>query len=164
VEGWRIVPFAPRHAEGVARLITGIQRGEFGLDITLADQPDLTDIDGFYARGPHGPGCFLVAEDESGGVCGTIALRNIGGGRGALRKMFVARGLRGAGLAADLLEALTAWCAQNGVRSLWLGTTERFLAAHRFYEKHGFTRVEKSDLPPAFPLMAVDSVFYARPL
>lgn|GEM_PF-2187351 len=35
---------------------------------------------------------------------------------------------------------------------------------HRFYEKHGFERIEKSGLPPAFPVMAVDNVFYRKRL
>lgn len=43
---------------------------------------------------------------------------------------------------------------------MWLGTTERFLAAHRFYEKNGFVLVDRSALPASFPLMAVDSRFY----
>jgi RimJ/RimL family protein N-acetyltransferase len=33
-------------------------------------------------------------------------------------------------------------------------------AAHRFYEKNGFTRLAKHDLPKSFPLMAADTIFY----
>jgi len=33
-------------------------------------------------------------------------------------------------------------------------------AAHRFYERNGFTRVGKEQLPAAFPLMKVDDTFY----
>ncbi|MEE4944850.1 hypothetical protein V2K24_05085 [Pseudomonas alliivorans] len=40
------------------------------------------------------------------------------------------------------------------------GTTDKFLAAHRFYEKHGFSEVARGNLPESFPLMAVDSRFY----
>ena len=36
----------------VGQLINGIQRKEFGIAITLQDQPDLADIDGFYRKGP----------------------------------------------------------------------------------------------------------------
>jgi len=165
---WSIVPFAPAHARGVQDLIVGIQRGEFGLAITAPDQPDLQDIPGFYLNGEHGPGGFWVALDDGGAVAGTIALRNIGLGaghwQGALRKMFVARAQRGSGLAPALLAELVAWCRAANVGELFLGTTDRFLAAHRFYEKNGFTRVEKSALPAAFPVMAVDTVFYARRL
>ncbi|MHC1753549.1 GNAT family N-acetyltransferase [Humidesulfovibrio sp.] len=169
---WAIVPFdaSPQpgrpagHQAGVVALISTIQRGEFGLSITPQDQPDLMDIPGFYVRGRLGPGLFLVAVDPDGEVCGSIALLNLGGGQGALRKMFVRAQSRGTGLAAALLEALLGWCRGAGVLEIFLGTTERFLAAHRFYEKHGFARIEKGSLPPTFPVMAVDSVFYSRTL
>lgn len=165
---WTIQPFDSAHAAGVADLILNIQRGEYGLPITLEAQPDLADIPGFYLHGAHGPGGFWVGLDEAERVVGSIAVLNIGPdaqgrGQGALRKMFVARGHRGAGLSAALLATLMDWCAgPGGIATLFLGTTDRFLAAHRFYEKHGFARVGKDDLPGAFPVMAVDTVFYRR--
>lgn len=166
---WSIKPFAPAQQQGVIALISGIQRGEFNLPITPEDQPDLMDIPGFYVSGVHGAGCFLVAVDHGGEVLGSIALLNIGPdaqgrGQGALRKMFVRSDLRGTGLAAALLDALLVWCGGNGVAEICLGTTDRFLAAHRFYEKHGFLRVTQDALPATFPVMRVDTVFYARSL
>lgn len=160
---WSIAPYAEADREGVAALILGIQQGEYGLPITIDDQPDLLDIPGFYLNGQHGLGGFWVARDGDA-VVGTIAVLNIGGGQGALRKMFVAASMRGTGLAAALLTALEAACPRLGIGELFLGTTTRYLAAHRFYEKHGFGRVEKTTLPAAFPVMAVDTVFYARRL
>ena len=41
-----------------------------------------------------------------------------------------------------------------------LGTTEKFVAAQRFYEKNGFAEIEREELPVTFPLMAVDVKFY----
>lgn len=38
-----------------------------------------------------------------------------------------------------------------------LGTTGKFVVAHRFYEKHGFCEIPKHDLPSSFPPMAVDT-------
>ena len=52
----------------------------------------------------------------------------------------------------------------NGIAEIYLGTTEKFLAAHRFYEKNGFAEVRRDELPSAFPVMAVDSKFYRRVL
>jgi len=46
------------------------------------------------------------------------------------------------------------------VRELFLGTTAQFVAAHRFYEKHGFREIARPDLPPTFPVMSVDTKFY----
>ena len=152
-------PFATADAGAVLDLVLAIQQQEYRLPVTRADQPDLVDVPAHYQRGAGG---FWVAEAD-GRVVGTLGLLDIGGGQGALRKMFVAAAWRGAahGVAAALLAALLAHCAAHGVRSVWLGTTEAFLAAHRFYEKQGFVPVDPAALPPAFPRMAVDTRFYA---
>lgn len=153
----RVFPFIAAHTDCVAGLIVGIQRGEFGIPITLEQQPDLADIPGFYQTGAGG---FWVAVDGAA-VVGTIALKDIGGRQGALRKMFVAASHRGgAGVARALLESLLAHARQSGLTEIYLGTTDKFLAAHRFYEKHDFAPVAAEHLPPTFPRMAVDSRFY----
>ena len=46
------------------------------------------------------------------------------------------------------------------IEEIYLGTNEEFLAAHRFYEKHGFAEIPREHLPSKFPVMAVDSKFY----
>lgn len=157
-----ILPYSPEHQAGVVDLILPIQRREFGLDITLEAQPDLLDIPGFYRRGQ---GNFWVAV-EQGAVVGSIALLDIGGGQAALRKMFVRADRRGAerGVARELLARLLDWARGRGFTEIFLGTTPQFLAAHRFYEKNGFTLLDRAALPPAFPVMAVDSRFYRLPL
>ncbi|MCO4856298.1 GNAT family N-acetyltransferase [Herbaspirillum sp. WGmk3] len=151
--------YRPEHAQGVVEVILPIQQEEFGIPITLEGQPDLKDIAGFYQKGP---GNFWVAVD-GGKVVGTISLLDIGNAQVALRKMFVAASHRGKehGTAARLLEGAIAWARAQGVRQIFLGTTDKFLAAHRFYEKNGFRLIEKSTLPPAFPVMVVDTRFYA---
>jgi N-acetylglutamate synthase-like GNAT family acetyltransferase len=155
-----IVPFRAGFEDRVVALILGVQRGEFGMPITAEQQPDLARIPGFYQVRD---GNFWVALSGSE-VVGTIALLDIGSAQGALRKMFVDRRFRGGrtGTARRLLEALLAWSAERGVRELFLGTTPHFHAAHRFYEKNGFREVAKTSLPPAFPVMEVDTRFYRR--
>jgi N-acetylglutamate synthase-like GNAT family acetyltransferase len=158
----RIEPFAPVHADAVVALILPIQQTEFGVPITLADQPDLQDVPGFYQRGSGG---FWVALDGTD-VVGTIAVLDIGNGQGALRKMFVRASHRGArpGVAAGLLATLVAWCRAHGMRELFLGTTAPMLAAHRFYDKNGFREIARTELPKRFPVMSVDTKFYTRAL
>ena len=153
-----IRPYDPKDKDGVRDLILPIQRDEFGIEITYADQPDLQDIETFYRRGS---GEFWVAVSDDR-VVGTIALIDIGNHQAALRKMFVDAAFRGkdAGVAFQLLERLLAHARQEGLKEVYLGTTSSFLAAHRFYEKSGFALVEEADLPDAFPKMAVDSRFY----
>lgn len=157
-----ITPFSSEHADGVASLIVPIQREEFGIAITLGDQPDLSDIAGFYQRGS---GNFWVAL-SAGVVVGTIALLDIGNGQAALRKMFVAPAFRGRehGAAKLLLDALLGWARAHRLRDIFLGTTDKFRAAHRFYEKNGFREITRDELPRGFLFMAVDTKFYTHPL
>ena len=65
-----IRPFHPSDTRDVAAVIVPIQRVEFGTDVTLEDQPDLSDIRGFYQQGS---GNFWVAEC-GGRIAGTIGL------------------------------------------------------------------------------------------
>ncbi|MEA1676323.1 GNAT family N-acetyltransferase [Nitrospirillum sp. BR 11163] len=153
-----IRPYRPGDELGIADLIVPIQRQEFDIPITYAEQPDLRDIPGFYQQGA---GEFWVAVDGDR-VVGSISLKDIGQGAGALRKMFVAASHRGAPhrLATGLLTVLLAHARDQGLQAVYLGTTAKFLAAHRFYEKSGFSLITPDELPPSFPRMAVDTRFY----
>ncbi|MCD5989555.1 GNAT family N-acetyltransferase [Pseudomonas sp. CDFA 553] len=150
--------FESADQQGVIDVILPIQREEFGISLTAEDQPDLQAIPDFYQVGK---GDFWVAKHQ-GQVIGTIGLKDIGARQTALRKMFVAAPFRGLefGVAAQLLNTLLENAWQRGVQEIYLGTTDKFLAAHRFYEKHGFVDVAKEDLPDSFPVMKVDSKFY----
>jgi GNAT superfamily N-acetyltransferase len=157
-----IVPFSPQYADGVVSVILPIQQAEFEIPITLDAQPDLKNIPAFYRRGD---GNFWVALD-GGEVVGTVALLDIGNHQAAMRKMFVAASHRGPehGVARRLLGTLVAWCRTKGVTAVYLGTTAKFLAAHRFYEKNGFREIAREALPGTFPIMAVDTKFYTLAL
>lgn len=150
--------YADADKEVVIDHILAIQQQEFGIPIRREDQPDLDDIPGFYQQGA---GNFWLAL-EGDRVVGTIALIDIGDNRGALRKMFVHAAYRGAahGIAKRLLTELLAWAGAKKITEVYLGTTDKFLAAHRFYSKNGFVEITAADLPPAFPLMKVDSRFF----
>lgn len=163
MEAWaelEIRSFEPRDEAAVGAFIVGIQAGEFGVPITLEDQPDLRRIPAFYQRGSGG--FWVACAGER--VAGTIALIDIGGGECALRKMFVDPAFRGheVGLALRLMKVAFDHAAAQGVSTIYLGTTDAFKAAHRFYEKHGFMELPKSSLPPSFPAMPLDTKFYRR--
>jgi GNAT superfamily N-acetyltransferase len=157
-EAIEIFPFRAGDQHGVIDLILPIQREEFGIAITAEDQPDLAAIPAFYQSGK---GDFWVARHD-GKVVGTIGLKDIGNDQAALRKMFVAAPFRGRefGVAAKLLGRLIEEARERGLREIFLGTTDLFLAAHRFYEKHGFVEIDKAELPDSFLFMAVDTKFY----
>jgi GNAT superfamily N-acetyltransferase len=146
------------HKHEVAGLILPIQNDEFSIPITLEQQPDLDDIPGFYQVNN---GNFWIAKNE-GKVIGTIALLDIGNRQGALRKMFVDKDHRGSawGVGQKLLNTLLVWAREKGFTEIFLGTTEKFMAAQRFYEKNGFMEIKKEELPKAFPVMEVDVTFY----
>ncbi len=154
----QIVPFVREHQEEAGALIISIQREEFAIPITLEEQPDLFDVDNFYR---HGRGDFWVAV-HNGSVVGTIALKDIGANQGALRKMFVHKNHRGAekGVAVGLLKHLLHEAKHRGFKHVYLGTTDAFKAAHRFYEKNGFSEISERDLPLMFPRMKQDTKFY----
>jgi len=154
----RIDSFAVDDRDAVAALVLDIQQNEFGIAITLADQPDLADVEAHYLRGTGG---FWVAHDGAA-IVGTIGLLDAGPGAGALRKMFVRRDRRGKelGVARRLLERLLGHARERGLERILLGTRPEMHAAHRFYERAGFLRIAEGDLPPTFPRMRVDSVFY----
>lgn len=158
----QVLPFSPGLESQIIDLIVTIQRSEFGIDITAKDQPDLSDIANFYQQGL---GNFWVAVDNEQ-VVGTIALLDIGDHQVALRKMFVKTEFRGKEkqTAWRLFDSALIWAKEKEIESIYLGTTVKFLAAHRFYEKNGFTEIAKASLPPHFPVMAVDTKFYTLKL
>ena len=157
-----IVSYSESLSDRVVELILTIQRDEFGFNIGVEDQPDLLDVSTFYQSGA---GSFWVALSD-GEVVGTIALRDIGNKQGALRKMFVKATHRGKehAVATRLLERLLLSAEVSHVLDVYLGTTEKFIAAHRFYEKNGFIRIAPEVLPEAFPRMSLDTRFYRRAL
>jgi Acetyltransferase (GNAT) family. len=158
LEKIRIEKFSKEYQDEVIDLILGIQRNEFHIPISKEDQPDLSEIPDFYQTKC---GNFWMAVDGQQ-VVGTIALIDIGNHQGALRKMFVKTEYRGKPLntAKMLLSALISWASGHHMQEIFLGTTEKFLAAHRFYEKNKFVQIPKEHLPRTFPLMKVDTRFY----
>lgn len=152
-----IIAYQEAFQDQVVNLILGIQQDEYQVPITLKDQPDLEGIPEVYQR----KGNFWLAV-EGNQVVGTIALINLDNHVGTIRKMFVDSNYRGKehGVSKQLLDTLLQWSREQEYQGLYLGTTSLFKAAHRFYEKNGFTSITKAELPANFPLVAVDTVFY----
>ncbi|RFU69272.1 GNAT family N-acetyltransferase [Peribacillus saganii] len=142
----------------VVDLILHIQQQEYGIPITKEDQPDLFNIENFYQK--ENGNFWVAVSDER--VVGTIALLDIGNHQGALRKVFVAKEFRGKvhKTAILLLNKVFEWGRKKEVNEIFLGTTLQFVAAHRFYEKHGFEEITAEELPAAFPILKIDKKFY----
>ena len=155
-----IEPFELQDTNHIVSLILNIQQNEFQVPITINEQQDLLNIPTFYQQKK---GNFWVAKfnDE---VVGTIALIDCGDNIGTIRKMFVKKEFRGKefGIAQRLLNTLEESARTNTIKSLYLGTLERLQAAIRFYERNGFTLIQKQNLPTVFPLMPVDTHFFEK--
>lgn len=158
MNGVNIEIYTDTHKKDVVDLILSIQHAEFRIPITLELQPDLKEIPKFYQTNS---GNFWIAKIGNE-IIGTISLLDIGNHKGALRKMFVNKNYRGKeyGVGQKLLETLVDWSKHKGFTEIFLGTTEKFTRAQRFYEKNGFTEIEKHELPQTFPVMEVDIKFY----
>ena len=155
-----IQPFENQDTNQIVNLILNIQQNEFQVPITINEQQDLLNIPNFYQ---HGKGNFWVAKSDEE-VVGTIALIDCGEDVGTIRKMFVKKEFRGKefGIAQRLLDILEESSRENNIKNLYLGTLERLQAAIRFYERNGFTLIEKQNLPSVFPLMPVDTHFFEK--
>jgi GNAT superfamily N-acetyltransferase len=153
-----IQPIGDSYSEQAIDLILTIQQKEFNIPITIEDQPDLLQIESFYAEaGGNFWGAFVNGE-----LVGSIALVKFDERAGAIRKMFVKKEFRGKELniAQELLEVLITFCHKNGIDDLYLGTITVLKAAQRFYERNHFVKIEKGNLPDKFPLMSADDIFY----
>ncbi|NSL86412.1 GNAT family N-acetyltransferase [Chitinophaga solisilvae] len=146
----------------VIDLILPIQQEEFKVNVDLAAQPDLQAIEQYYQQ--SGGNFWGAFQGEQ--LVGTIALIAYQAGGGAIRKMFVRKEFRGKewGIGQALLETLMTYAAQQRIRHLYLGTVSVLQAAMRFYEKNGFEQIPAETLPPAFPRMPADNIFYHRAL
>jgi N-acetylglutamate synthase-like GNAT family acetyltransferase len=155
--------YQPQYQTQVIGLILHIQRQEFGLPITLEDQPDLLNISKVYQQGN---GNFWIAV-ENDQVIGTIAAIDIQNHQLALRKLFVTSAYRATNweplevsIGQQLLNTLRHWATERNIKDIYLGTVSTFKAAHRFYQKNGFQRIDRADLPHTFPSMSGDTHFY----
>jgi GNAT superfamily N-acetyltransferase len=153
-----ITPVFNDRCQQIIDLILPIQQIEFNVPITLAGQQDLLDIEKYYHQTGGNFWGALINEE----LVGTISLLTMGHQAGAIRKMFVKKEFRGRelGIAQQLLNTLIEHCKETGITNLYLGTVDMLKAAHRFYEKNGFNRINAEDLPSYFPRMMADNVFY----
>jgi len=146
------------YCKQLIELILPIQQLEFNVPVTLQDQPDLLDIETHY----HATGGSFWGALSNGELVGSIALISTGHHAGAIRKMFIKKEFRGKtyGIAQQLLQTLIEYSRQQAITHLYLGTVDVLHAAKRFYERNGFQKIDKADLPAYFPVMAADNVFY----
>lgn len=134
-EGAAIRRAVAADAAAARELVFGVL-AEYG----LAPEPAGTDADlmdleaGFLAGG----GLFDVAVAPDGRIAGCCGMKDLGGGRVELRKMYVRRDARGQGLGRRLLDRALAWGRARGYPSVELETASVLKEAIALYEKAGF--------------------------
>lgn len=130
--------------------------------VGVDDQPELLCIKEKYI---DGGGNFWVAK-ENGKVAGSIGLMNVGDGLGILKKFFVYEAYRGNPhyLGSQLYAQLLDFARKYGFKQIILDTPKNTDRAHKFYEKAGFRKIEKDELPIAYDYPYDDSDFFCLEL
>jgi ribosomal protein S18 acetylase RimI-like enzyme len=109
---------------------------------------------------------LLVAQDESGAVLGSVTVVRPGTpysevskpGELEFRMLAVTAAARGRGVGETLVRAVIDKAREAGATHVVLSSSEKMLAAHRLYERLGFTRLPERDWSP---LPGVDLRAYA---
>lgn len=82
---------------------------------------------------------FVLARDTTGIALGCGGLRDLGGGVGEIKRMYVDPAARGTGVAVAILRALEDRARALGWTELRLETGDRQPDAIRFYSREGYT-------------------------
>ena len=125
-----IEPTSPR-AKGTQDLLE--QSHALMLSLFSEEACHFLDLDALEADDIH-----LFAAREGDTILGTGALA-IKDGYGEVKSMFTLEAARGKGVGAALLRQVEDTAREHGLTTLKLETGDTLHAAHRLYERHGFS-------------------------
>ena len=150
--------YSDKDREEVIRLVLHCQNDGPRPSVSVDDQPELRRIPEKYM---DGGGNFWVAKDN-GKTAGSIGLMKFGDGTAVLKKFFVYEPYRGAPchLGRQLYGTLLDYARTHGVKQLILDTPKNTDRAHKFYERAGFTKIERADVPVVYDFPYEDSDFF----
>lgn len=140
----------PEESAAAGALVAGVYLAEGYADEQYAAV--LRDVAGRDAAGAE----VLVAVDGGGRVLGTVTYAEPGSpfadvaaaGEAAFRMLAVAPAARGQGVGEALVRACLARAQSSGHKRMVLSTQPGMRAAHRLYERLGFTRAPERDWSP----------------
>jgi GNAT superfamily N-acetyltransferase len=134
---FEIIEFTKPYQEQVVMLITQVLKDQHVISkgVDIVDDEDLFHIADIYTG--RGRFWLAVANDK---VIGTVAIREIDKDTAKLNRMFVLTEYHGKGVGPALLQRAIAFAKQQGFTEIILNTHHLMHRAHRFYEKHGFTK------------------------
>ena len=154
-----VEPARPEDYPRIAELTVGVYV-DGGL-ATPAYAPELADVEGRASRSE-----LLVVRDTAGRVVGSVALVLAGDfgnvtasdAEAAFRMLVVDPDVQGQGLGRLLVTECLERARAAGKRRMVLSTDPLMTAAHRLYERLGFTRLPERDWSP---VPGVDLLVYA---
>lgn len=142
----------------VIHMIERIQIDEFGIPITPEINASIlkAEEEFTYDNRCH----FWYATNKDGHIVGSIGLKRVSSNVGEVKKFFVRKDFRGKGIANKLMKKLFCEAKKSSFDTIFLGTVSLLEAAQSYYEKIGFERISKSELPTIFKICPLDSVFF----
>jgi DNA-binding MarR family transcriptional regulator/N-acetylglutamate synthase-like GNAT family acetyltransferase len=144
----------------VVALIDRIQKEEYSLSVTPDTNRCVLKAEEDFC---YNHSCnFWYATDENGMVIGSIGLKKLGNDSAELKKFFVVKEFRGRGIAQSLMETLLKAARKHGFKTVYLGSLSQAKGAHKFYERSGFQRISRKDLPSKFITFPLDTTFYRK--
>lgn len=152
----------PLHLAELVDLINYCQNIEANLDIKMAEQNDIFQIESYYQKKN---GQFWIAL-ESNRVVGSIALLPIDEKTAVLKKFFTYPEFRGEPhrLGRKLFQNFTEFQLGNGFKTIILDTPENEKRSHFFYEKNGFKQISREELTVEYPYPDRNSRIYQKRL
>ncbi len=154
----KIGTYIESDCEEIIELVLHCQNDGTRPIVSVDDQPELLHIKEKYL---DNGGNFWVAKDN-GKVAGSIGLMMCSNGLAILKKFFVYEPYRGEPhhLGRQLYETLLTFARENGVKRMILDTPKNTDRAHKFYEKAGFKKIKKEELPIDYDYPYEDSDFF----
>jgi N-acetylglutamate synthase-like GNAT family acetyltransferase len=154
-----IAVYSDRYKEEVIKLILNVQNVEYGVGISVEEQPDILDIQSNYIKDG---GNFWVALNDKGEVVGSIGLQKKNNEVAVLKKFFVYEAYRGKefGIGARLYETLIDFAQKHKFSKVILDTPSKATRSHSFYKKAGFNEITKENLPIQYDYADRDSLIF----
>ena len=109
-------------------------------------EKDIRDINSYYSENGN---IMWVIENEDN-VIGMGGLINQGNNTFEIKRLRISTNYRNQGLGSELLEWIENYCRKNGVKRIYLDTTNRNSGAIRFYKKHGYKEYKRERIDTDF--------------
>lgn len=153
-----ISQFEDRYTQDVIKLVLHFQNDGTRPVLSVDDQPDLLNIVGEYIEKG---GNFWIARDDQK-LIGSIGIMPYHAEIAVLKKFFVNENYQGAPhhVGRILYHALLVFAKEKGYKTILLDTPRNTGRAHKFYEKAGFQKVKKEDMPIQFDHPYQDCDFF----